>query len=104
MQAQPLALFAHWRVADEAQVKLTHPAIQLCLMNGRFQRLISSSLMTALLAKVVVNDEYELQSVVDRFVSFASTDTSIIQSSTVVHRLPKFQHVRHRTITIISTN
>lgn len=41
------------------------------------------------IAKVVVNDEHELQSVVDRFVPFASTDTAIIQSSPVVRRLPK---------------
>lgn len=41
------------------------------------------------IAKVVVHDEHDLQSVVDRFVAFASTDTSIIQSSPVVRRLPK---------------
>ncbi|AOG02697.1 MULTISPECIES: hypothetical protein [Pseudomonadota] len=41
------------------------------------------------IAKVVVNDEHELQSVVDRFVPFASTDTAIIQSFPVVRCLPK---------------
>ena len=41
------------------------------------------------LAKVVVCDVQELETVVDRFVPFASTDTAIIQSSTVVRRLPK---------------
>ena len=40
-------------------------------------------------AKVVVCDAQELETVVDRFVPFASTDTAIIQSSTVVRRLPK---------------
>jgi Lrp/AsnC family leucine-responsive transcriptional regulator len=40
-------------------------------------------------AKVVVCDAQELETVVDRFLPFASTDTAIIQSSTVVHRLPK---------------
>ena len=41
------------------------------------------------LAKVVVCDVQMLEAVVDRFVPFASTDTAIIQSSTVVRRLPK---------------
>lgn len=41
------------------------------------------------IAKIVVNDEHELQSVVDRFIPFASTDTAIIQSSPVMRRLPK---------------
>ena len=41
------------------------------------------------LAKVSVTDVQELQSVIDRFVPFASTDVAIIQSSTVVRRLPK---------------
>lgn len=40
-------------------------------------------------AKVVVCDVHELETVVDRFLPFASTDTAIIQSSTVVRRLPK---------------
>lgn len=41
------------------------------------------------LAKVVVSDVQELESVVDRFLPFSSTDTAIIQSSTVARRLPK---------------
>ena len=41
------------------------------------------------LAKVVVGDVHELEAVIDRFLPFASTDTAIIQSSTVVRRLPK---------------
>ncbi len=41
------------------------------------------------LAKVVVCDVQMLEAVVDRFVPFASTDTAIIQSSTVLRRLPK---------------
>ena len=41
------------------------------------------------LAKVVVSDLHELETVIDRFVPFSSTDTAIIQSSTVVRRLPK---------------
>jgi Lrp/AsnC family leucine-responsive transcriptional regulator len=41
------------------------------------------------LAKVVVCDLQALEAVVDRFVSFASTDTAIIQSSVVTKRLPK---------------
>lgn len=41
------------------------------------------------LAKVVVNDVHELEMVIDRFLPFSSTDTAIIQSSTVVRRLPK---------------
>ncbi len=40
-------------------------------------------------AKVVVCDAQELETVVDRFHPFASTDTAIIQSSTVARRLPK---------------
>lgn len=41
------------------------------------------------LAKVVVSDVRELETVIDRFLPFSSTDTSIIQSSTVARRLPK---------------
>jgi Lrp/AsnC family leucine-responsive transcriptional regulator len=41
------------------------------------------------LAKVVVCSVRELETVIDRFLPFSSTDTAIIQSSTVVRRLPK---------------
>jgi Lrp/AsnC family transcriptional regulator, leucine-responsive regulatory protein len=41
------------------------------------------------MAKVVVSDLQELETVIDRFVPFSSTDTAIIQSSTVARRLPK---------------
>ena len=41
------------------------------------------------LAKLVVSDAHELQAVVDRFQLYASADTAIILSSTVVRRLPK---------------
>lgn len=41
------------------------------------------------LAKVVVCDVQALETVVDRFLPFASTDTAIVQSSTVVRRLPR---------------
>ena len=41
------------------------------------------------LARVSVTDMQELQTVVDRFVPFASTDVAIIQSTTVARRLPK---------------
>ena len=41
------------------------------------------------LAKVVVSDVRELESVIDRFLPFSSTDTAIIQSSTVARRIPK---------------
>ena len=41
------------------------------------------------LAKVVVSDVQELESVIDRFQPYASADTAIILSSTVVRRLPK---------------
>lgn len=41
------------------------------------------------LAKVVVSDVHELETVIDRFRPFSSTDTAIIQSSTVGRRLPK---------------
>jgi Lrp/AsnC family transcriptional regulator, leucine-responsive regulatory protein len=41
------------------------------------------------LAKIVVSDVHELESVIDLFVPFSSTDTAIVQSSTVVRRLPK---------------
>jgi Lrp/AsnC family leucine-responsive transcriptional regulator len=40
-------------------------------------------------AKVVVRDLEELETVVNRFVPFAATDTSVIQSVTVTPRLPK---------------
>ena len=42
-----------------------------------------------LLAKVVAGNVLELESVIDRFQPFASADTAIILSSTVVRRLPK---------------
>ena len=41
------------------------------------------------LAKVLVRDMHELETVIDRFLPFSSADTAIIQSSTVVRRLPK---------------
>ena len=41
------------------------------------------------LAKIVVSDVHELETVIDRFLPFSSTDTAIIQSSTVARRLPK---------------
>lgn len=41
------------------------------------------------LAKLVVCDVHELETVVDRFGPFAATHTAIIQSSTVARRLPK---------------
>ena len=41
------------------------------------------------LVKVVVGDVHQLEAVIDRFLPYASTDTAIIQSSTVVRRLPK---------------
>nr|WP_294846439.1 Lrp/AsnC family transcriptional regulator [uncultured Sphingomonas sp.] len=40
-------------------------------------------------AKLVVPDVETLETVVDRFLPFASTDTAIVQSTTVVRRLPK---------------
>lgn len=42
------------------------------------------------LTKVLVSDMRELEMLVDRFLPFASTDTAIIQSATVAHRLPKW--------------
>lgn len=41
------------------------------------------------IAKIVVRDVLEFETVIDRFVPFASADTAIIQSSPVVRRLPK---------------
>ena len=41
------------------------------------------------LAKVIVGDLQELETVVERFLPFSSTDTAIIQSCTVARRLPK---------------
>ena len=41
------------------------------------------------LAKVIVSDLQELETVIGRFLPFSSTDTAIIQSTTVVKRLPK---------------
>ena len=36
-------------------------------------------------------DFHELEAVIDRFLPFSSTDTAIIQSSTVARRLPKLK-------------
>ena len=41
------------------------------------------------LVKVNVSDVRGLETVMDRFLPYSSTDTAIIQSSTVVRRLPK---------------
>jgi Lrp/AsnC family leucine-responsive transcriptional regulator len=41
------------------------------------------------LAKVLASNVLELESVIDRFQPYASADTAIILSSTVVRRLPK---------------
>ena len=41
------------------------------------------------LAKVLVSDVQELETVIDRFLPFSSADTAIVQFSTVVLRLPK---------------
>ena len=40
-------------------------------------------------AKVVVRSLQDLETVIDRFLPLASTDTAVIQSSTVIRRLPK---------------
>ena len=42
------------------------------------------------LAKLVVCDLHELETVIDRFLPFSSADTAIIQSSMVARRLPNF--------------
>lgn len=39
--------------------------------------------------RIVVSDINELETVIDRFVPFSSTDTAIVQSSVVGRRLPK---------------
>ena len=41
------------------------------------------------LAKVLASNVLELENVIDRFQPYASADTAIILSSTVVRRLPK---------------
>ena len=41
------------------------------------------------LAKVLVSDMRQLETVIDRFVPYSATDTAIIQSATVARRLPK---------------
>ena len=41
------------------------------------------------MAKVVVSDIHHLEAVIDRFVPFSATDTSIVQSSPVARRLPR---------------
>lgn len=41
------------------------------------------------LVKVVVSDVHALETVVDRFQPYSSTDTAIVQSATVERRLPK---------------
>lgn len=41
------------------------------------------------LVKVVVSDVHALETVIDRFQPYSSTDTAIVQSATVERRLPK---------------
>ena len=42
-----------------------------------------------LLAKLILNDVAELETVIDRFLPFSSADTAIVKSSIVAQRLPK---------------
>ncbi len=41
------------------------------------------------IAKIIVRDVTELETVLDQFLPFSSADTAIVQSSTVALRLPK---------------
>jgi len=76
--------------------------VRLRAMPGQVQRLAQMLIDTpeiveadhvtgedCFLAKVLVSDVRELETVIDRFLPFSSTDTAIVQSSTVVRRLPK---------------
>jgi len=76
--------------------------VRLRAMPGQVQRLADMLLETpeiveadrvtgkdCFMAKVVVSDVHELETVIDRFLLFSSTDTAIVQSSPVVRRLPK---------------
>lgn len=76
--------------------------VRLCALPGEVKR-VAQMLVNApeiveadhvtgedcFVAKVVVGDVQELETVMDRFLPFSSVDTAIIQSSTVVKRLPK---------------
>jgi Lrp/AsnC family leucine-responsive transcriptional regulator len=76
--------------------------VRLCAMPGEVKRVAQMLIDTpqiieadritgqdCFVAKLVVSDIEELETVIDRFVPFSSTDTAIIQSSTVSQRLPK---------------
>lgn len=41
------------------------------------------------LAKLIVSDVEELETVIDRFLPFSSADTAIVKSSVIARRLPK---------------
>jgi Lrp/AsnC family transcriptional regulator, leucine-responsive regulatory protein len=67
-------------------------AIRLAKMLNDTPEVVEADRVTGedcFLAKVVVSDARELQTVVDRFQPYASADTAIILSSAVVRRLPK---------------
>lgn len=75
--------------------------VRLRAMPGQVQRLAQMLIDTpeiveadrvtgedCFMAKVVVSDVHKLEVVIERFLPFASTDTAIVQSTTVVRRLP----------------
>ena len=76
--------------------------VRLCALPGEAKRVAQMLIDTpeiveadhvtgedCFVAKAVVHDVQELETVMDRFLTFSSVDTAIIQSSTVVKRLPK---------------
>jgi len=76
--------------------------VRLCAMPGEAKRVAQMLIDTpeiieadhvtgedCFIAKVFVSDMEELEAVMERFSPFSSTDTAIIQSSTVAKRLPK---------------
>ena len=82
-----LGLVAHVRIrAIPGQVQ------KLAQMLGDTPEVVEADRVTGedcFLAKVVVADVQQLEIVIDRFVPFCSTETAIIQSSTVPRRLPR---------------
>lgn len=59
------------------------------LVSAKFPGRLPCHGQSVFLVGMVVCDTQEPEAVLDRFVVLASTDTSIIQSSPVVRRLPK---------------
>lgn len=97
------AISSYTIIVDPAVFGLSVAAyVRLCALPGEAKRVAQMLIDTpeiveadhvtgedCFIAKVVVGDVKKLETVMNGFLPFSSVDTAIIQSSTVVKRLPK---------------